>query len=186
MPTGSSVLLLHPPASNGFANVGPDVSVSTPTAARQGDPLLADVPLGSVHVSRARRMEPPGWADVVLSSPETPLLLVGEQQGRRVGVLGFDVHQSDLPLQPGFPVLVQHLLDWLVPRSSTATPVVQADESISLAPLPEAVSVDVIAPDGRRTKVAPPLPPPPFSGTDVPGVYQVVQRDASGRETTTF
>src|SRR5438445_9706467 len=31
MPTGSSVLLLHPPASNGFANVGPDVSVSMPT-----------------------------------------------------------------------------------------------------------------------------------------------------------
>src|SRR5712691_9715036 len=186
LPPGSSVLLLHPPANNGFLGVGPDVNVSTPSAARQGDALLADVPLGSVHVSRSRRLDPPGWADVVVSSPETPLLLVGQQQGRRVGVLGFDVHQSDLPLQPGFPVLVQHLLDWLVPRSSTATPVVRVGESISLAPLPEAVSVDVIAPDGRRTQVAPPLPPPPFSGTDLPGVYQVVQRDASGRETTTF
>src|SRR3989442_6778832 len=37
-----------------------------------------------------------------------------------------------------------------------------------------------------RTQVAPPLPPPPFSGTNVPGLYQVVQRDTSGRETTTF
>ena len=102
----------------------------------------------------------PGWADVVVGSPETPLLLVGEQQGRRVGVLGFDVHQSDLPLQPGFPVLMQHLLDWLVPRSSTATPVVQVGDSISLAPLPEAVNVDVVTPDGRRLQVGPPLPPP--------------------------
>jgi Ca-activated chloride channel family protein len=186
LPTGSSVLLLHPPANNGFLQVGPDIPVSSPSAARQGDALLADVPLAAVHISRSRRLDPPGWADVVVSSPETPLLLVGEQLGRRVGVLGFDVHQSDLPLQPGFPVLVQHLLDWLVPRSSTATPVVQVGQSISLAPLPEAVSVDVIAPDGRRTAVAPPLPPPPFSGTDTPGVYQVVQRDASGRETTTF
>lgn len=188
LPTGSSVLLLHPPLNNGFLqlSVGPDLSISTPSATHQGDALLADVPLAAVHISRSRRLDPPGWADVVLSSPETPLLLVGEQAGRRIGVVGFDIHQSDLPLQPGFPVLVQHLLDWLVPRSSTATPVVQAGESISLAPLPESVGVEVIAPDGHRTQVAPPLPAPPFSGTDLPGVYQVVQRDTSGRETTTF
>src|SRR5205085_3677783 len=31
-----------------------------------------------------------------------------------------------------------------------------------------------------------PLPPLPFSGTDQPGVYQVVQRDASRRETTSY
>ena len=186
LPAGASVLLLHPPANSTLLSVGPDVAVSNVSASRDDDPLLADVPLTTVHVSRSRRLESPGWADVVLSSPETPLLLVGEQAGRRLGVLGFDVHQSDLPLQPGFPVLVQHLLDWLVPRTNTATPVVQVGDSISLAPLPEAVAVDVVTPDGQRVPVAPPLPPPPFSGTDKPGLYQVVQRDASGRETTSF
>ena len=186
LPAGASVLLVHPPANSGLLSVGPDVPVSNVSAARDDDPLLADVPLATVHVSRSRRLESPGWADVVLSSPETPLLLVGEQAGRRLGVLGFDVHQSDLPLQPGFPVLMQHLLDWLVPRTSTATPVVQVGDSISLAPLPEAVGVDVVTPDGQRVAVAPPLPPPPFSGTDKPGLYQVAQRDASGRETTSF
>src|SRR5712691_4346859 len=56
LPAGSSVLLLHPPANNGFLGVGPEVNVSTPSAARQGDALLADVPLGSVHVSRSRKL----------------------------------------------------------------------------------------------------------------------------------
>jgi Ca-activated chloride channel homolog len=186
LPAGASVLLLHPPANSGVLSVGPEIPVSNVSAARDDDPLLADVPLTTVHVSRSRRLDPPGWADVVLSSPETPLLLVGEQAGRRLAVLGFDVHQSDLPLQPGFPVLMQHLLNWLVPPSSTATPVVQVGDSISLAPLPETVGVDVVTPDGQRVAVAPPLPPPPFSSTDRPGLYQVVQRDASGRETTSF
>jgi Ca-activated chloride channel homolog len=186
LPSGSSVLLVHPPANNGLLNVGPDIPVSTVNPARQDDSLLADVSLTGVHVSRSRRMDPPGWADVVLSSPETPLLLVGEQSGRRVAVLGFDVHQSDLPLQPGFPVLTQHLLDWLVPRSSVATPVVQVGEAVSLAPLPEAVSVNVVAPDGRQVQVGPPLPPLPFTGTDQPGVYRIVQNDSGGRETTSF
>jgi Ca-activated chloride channel homolog len=187
LPTGSSVLLLHPPLNNGLVgSSAADVAISSVGAVRQDDPLLADVPLSDVHVSRARRLDSPGWADVVLTSPETPLLLVGEQSGRRLGILGFDVHESDLPLQPGFPVLVQHLLDWLVPSSSTATPVVQVGESVSIAPLPEAVSVEVVTPDGRQVQVGPPLPPPPFSGTDVPGLYQVIQHDATGRETRSF
>ena len=187
LPTGSSVLLLHPPLNNGLiGSSAADVAISSVGAVRQDDPLLADVPLSGVHISRARRLDSPGWADVVLTSPETPLLLIGEQSGRRLGILGFDVHQSDLPLQPGFPVLAQHLLDWLVPPSSTATPVVQVGESVSIAPLPEAVGVDVISPDGRQAQVGPPLPPPPFGGTDLPGLYQVIQRDGSGRETKSF
>lgn len=187
LPPGSSVLLLHPPLDNGLiVSSAADVPVSTISVVRPDDPLLSDVPLSDVHVSRARRLDAPGWANVVLTSPETPLLLVGEQSGRRVGILGFDIHQSDLPLQPGFPVLIQHLLDWLVPPSSTATPVVQVGESVTITPLPEAVSVHVIGPDGREVQVAPPLPPPPFNATEAPGLYQVVQRDASGRETRSF
>jgi Mg-chelatase subunit ChlD/uncharacterized membrane protein len=184
LPSGTSVLLLHPPLNNGLLTVGPDVSVSTVDAARQDDPLLTDVSTQGIYISRTRRMDAPGWADVVLSSPESPLLLVGDKDGRRLGVVGFDVHQSDLPLQPAFPVLVQHLLDWLVPRSSTATPVVQVGDSVSLAPLPESTQVEVVTPDGQREQVAPPFPPPAFAGTTAPGLYQLVQHDALGRETT--
>lgn len=184
LPGGASVLLLHPPLDNGLVNASPDVNVSTVSASRDADPLLADVPLDGVHISLSRRLATPPWADTVLTSPETPLLMVGEQQGRRMGILGFDVHQSDLPLQPGFPVLMQHLLDWLVPRSSTATPVVGVGESVSLAPLPESVSLDVAPPGGAAVQVAPPFPPPAYASTTAPGLYQVIQHDAAGRETT--
>ncbi|MBV9323011.1 MAG: VWA domain-containing protein, partial [Chloroflexi bacterium] len=184
LPAGASVLLLHPPPNNGWLTVGADTSVSSISAARQSDPLLADVPLDGTHISQARRLTAPPWADAVLTSPETPLMLVGEQDGRRIGVIGFDVHQSDFPLLPGFPVLMQHLLDWLVPQASTATPVVQVGETVSLAPLPETVSLDVVTPDGQRLQVGPPFPIPAFTATTTPGLYQVIQRDAAGREST--
>jgi Mg-chelatase subunit ChlD len=186
LPSGASVLLLHPPLNNGYLTVGSDISVSTIAAARRDDPLLQDVPLDAAHVSHSRYMTAPSWADTVISSPETPLLLVGERDGRRIGVLGFDVHQSDLPLQPGFPVLMQHLLDWLVPRASTATPVVQVGDPVALAPLPEATGLDVLTPSGQRIGVGPPFPAPAFTGTDAPGLYQVVQRDAAGRESHSY
>ncbi|MBV9577807.1 MAG: VWA domain-containing protein, partial [Chloroflexi bacterium] len=184
LPAGASVLLLHPPPDNGLLTVGTDTNVSAISAARQADPLLGDVSLDGTHISQSRRLSPPSWADTVLTSPETPLLLVGEQSGRRIGVVGFDVHQSDFPLLPGFPVLMQHLLDWLVPQASTATPVVQVGEAVSLAPLPESVSLDVVTPDGQRLQMGPPFPIPAFTATTAPGLYQVIQQDAAGRQTT--
>jgi Ca-activated chloride channel homolog len=183
LPTGASLLVIHPPVGTSLLPVKDDVPVHGLAAARADNPLLADVPLEGVHVGRARRIEPPAWADVVLEAPETPLLLVGEQDGRRVAVIGFDLHQSDLPLQPAFPILMHNLLERLVPATSVATPVVRVGEATSLAPLPDAQSVEVITPDGRRVPVAPPFPPQPFTETLVPGVYTVVQVDASGRST---
>jgi hypothetical protein len=80
--------------------------------------------------------------------------------------------------------LTQQLLDWLVPGGSVATPVVRVGEAAAVVPLPEATSVDVTTPDGNRVRVAPPFPAPPFGNTLQPGVYEVVQTDAAGRQTT--
>ncbi|MBV9172133.1 MAG: VWA domain-containing protein [Chloroflexi bacterium] len=183
LPTRGSLLVLHPPAGDTPVTAHEDLPISGISAGRETDPLLADVPLGGIHVSRSRRLDVPAWADVVLQSPETPLLVAGEQGGQRIVVLGFDLHQSDLPLQPAFPVLTQHLLDWLVPTESAATPVVRVGEAVSLVPLPRAQSVFVVAPDGTQQQIAPPFPAPPVTNTQLPGVYRVLQQDAQGAQT---
>jgi Mg-chelatase subunit ChlD len=183
LPDSGSLLLIHPPPGSTLLRTGGDVLVSRVSASREDHPLLAEVPLAGVHVSRARRLEVPAWASTVLESPETPLLLIGEQSRQRVAVLGFDVHQSDLPLQPAFPILAQHLLDWLVPHGSVATPVIRVGDAAAIVPLPETQTVDVATPDGRRVRVVPPLPAPPFADTIQPGIYEVVQADASGLQT---
>ena len=101
LPDAGSLLVIHPPPGNTLLNTGPDVPISRVDAARTDHPLLADVSLQGVHVSRARQLELPAWADSALEAPETPLLLLGEQGGHRIAVLGFDVHDSDLPLPAG-------------------------------------------------------------------------------------
>ena len=37
-----------------------------------------------------------------------------------MAVLGFDLHNSNLPLKYDFPVLIQNILDWLLPAEATA------------------------------------------------------------------
>jgi hypothetical protein len=51
-------------------------------------------------------------------------------------------------------------------------------------PLPDARAIDVSTPDGRRARVMPPGPASPFADTLVPGIYEVVQTDAGGLQTT--
>jgi hypothetical protein len=56
-------------------------------------------------------------------------------------VLGFDVHDSNLPLKYDFPVLIQNILDWLLPAEETTE-----ETSEALMPLSES-DVRTVAPD---------------------------------------
>jgi Ca-activated chloride channel homolog len=47
-----------------------------------------------------------------------PLVFAGEQGGRRVAVLAFDLHNSNLPLLVTFPVLMSNLLGYLAPAQA--------------------------------------------------------------------
>lgn len=180
----TALWLIHPPTDSSLLSVAPDVDVSAVSPDRADDPLVADLPLADVHVARARRLRTPGWADENLTAPETALLLTGTSGGRRLAVLGFDVHQSDLPLSPAFPILVQRLFDWLVPYAATATPDVSVGDPVALAPLAGSVHLTVIDPAGGTTSLAP-ADGFTFAATTMPGLYTVVERDAAGMETQT-
>ncbi len=54
---------------------------------------------------------------------------------------GFDLHNSNLPLKYDFPVLIQNILDWMLPAETEG-------EAETEAPMPMAESdVRIVAPD---------------------------------------
>ena len=121
LPPGN-LLLINPPDS-------PLVPVSGTLAypvlgPREGDdPLLRYVNLDDLHIAEAARMQTPAWArTLVRTTGGDPLLLAGETAGRRVAVIGFDLHKSDLALQVGFPILLANLVGWLAPGSALDLP----------------------------------------------------------------
>ena len=56
-------------------------------------------------------------------------------------VLGFDLHNSNLPLKYDFPVLIQNILDWLLPEENAAE-----ESADALMPMAES-DVRMVAPD---------------------------------------
>jgi len=116
------------------------------------------------------------WAQPVISTPETPLLIAGENDNRRIAALSFDLHDSDLPLQPGFPILINNMVNWFLPPPVTGDGQVSPDLPVTVQTWPGADQVTITAPDQQTVTVAPPFPAAPFAQTNTIGIYQVVQQ----------
>ena len=140
--------------------------------------------LKDVHVQTAAKVGvPSGWR-AAISAVDDPLLLIhlGEP---RIAELTFDIHHSDLPLRAAFPILVQNLLNYLLP-SGFENQSYPTGRPVTLAAEPDARSLELVEPSGRVVKLGPPFPAAPFTETEAPGIYTVRQQLASGQRVSSF
>jgi hypothetical protein len=169
-------------------------AVSEGTSGDAGEPLLAHVDVADVGVQQANRVPLPAWARPVILgdldasggasnvAPRTvPLLWAGEQDGRRIAVLAFDLRRSDLALQVAFPLLLANLTGWLAPSGSSALPAqVLPGAALALSLPPDVQSVQVTRPDGSQMDVAVRGGQATLAETGALGIYRV-QWGASGQ-----
>ncbi len=172
------VLAISPPAGSTLV-AGAPVAVSNVTASRADEPITRFVDLGQVHVRAATPVRATGTGlSAIIDSPEAPLLLTGTREGRRFGLFTFDLHYSDLPLRPAFPVLMLNLTGWLLGDAGEGGDLAPGTV-LPVRPVADARSVRVTAPDGHVTQIAPPFPPSTYV-VQAPGAYRVVQELAGG------
>ena len=105
------------------------------------------------------------------------MLALSEEGGRRAAVLGFDLHDSNLPLKADFPVLVHNLLSWLLPDAAASVEAAGCGMPVSFVLDARSVSAWVETPDGRQSA----LEGNSFSDTDAPGVYRLVETLEDGQ-----
>ena len=176
LPVGDLFFVNPPTGSYIFGQVGPQLHVSHIATDNDTLNLLSAVDVSSIRVLRAsHQLTPALWAQSILISPETPLLLAGQDNNRRVAVLGFDLHDSDLPLQPAFPIMVFNMVNWFLPQPVAGTGQAMVGAPLTLQTWPGADQVTVTSPDKQATLVGPPFPVSPYTNTNQIGLYQVAQ-----------
>ncbi|MBI2941747.1 MAG: VWA domain-containing protein [Chloroflexi bacterium] len=173
----SRPLLIVNPASSPFLPVEGQLRRPAITAWDREHPLLRHVELADVRLTRAPLISAPGWARPVVESAGAPLVLAGTEQGRRVVVLAFDLHQSNLPLTTAFPILIANAIGYLEPPGLLSASTVEPGAEISLSPLLEARSIVVRQPSGDETVLPIVGRTLPFVDTTRVGLYRVLQRD---------
>jgi hypothetical protein len=176
LPEGN-LLFVNPPDGNYlFGTSGPLSTVSHINVGKDSMHMLANVDLSSIHVVHSsHHLQPALWAETVIDAPETPLLIAGENANRRVAVLGFDLHESDLPLQPAFPILMHNMTNWLLPAPIPGNVSITPGVPLTIQTWPGADRVTIIDPNNQTTVIGPPFPASPYTKTNTVGVYRVVQ-----------
>ncbi|MBN1888762.1 MAG: VWA domain-containing protein [Thermoflexales bacterium] len=187
VPTGSlpagALLFIAPPRSTALFSVTGRLDAPQPVAVLADDPLLRYVDLRDVAVQDAARLPLPAWGRAVIVDRQTnaPLLVVGEQGGRGVGILAFDLRRSDLPLRVAFPLLLAILLDELVPGGASGIPyTVEPGQPAVIPAPPQASALTVRTPAGQTHALSPSDGKVLFDQTNMPGVYEVAWQDEAG------
>jgi len=173
LPPGAA-LLVDPPAGAPAPGltVGPAIDRVRPAPA-PGSPLLAYVSLDDVNVRDARVLTTgAGWSVDIVSGANT-LFAHGELKDRRVAVWSVDLHRSDLPLRPAFPVLMQNTLDWLLPPALGVPGSIRPGDEVKIVPPPLARRMVVEDAGGAAQELAPPFPPSPWVPAE-PGLYRLI------------
>lgn len=174
----SAILAIAPTRSSDLGEVVgslTDPGIGTPSV---DEPILKFVDLSSVHIGKATKLVQPTWARTVIQGPSnSPLLYVGERDGRRAAVLAFLPRNSDLPLQVAFPLLIANLTGELLGGSAVPTQALEPGDPVTI-PLPAgAASIIVTRPDGSSVELVPGTlgaAAVAFSQTDLLGVYSAV------------
>ena len=113
-----------------------------------------------------RRYTPLTGGEAVLRANGAALLAVAENAGRRAAALGFDLHESNLPMKGDFPVLIQNLLAWLLPDTRQALADGVCGQWVQLPLDARAERMTVTLPSGRTIAAGQTL-----EDTDQQGVY---------------
>ncbi|MCA1666466.1 MAG: BatA and WFA domain-containing protein [Thermomicrobia bacterium] len=179
LPARTPVLVVNPQAGGPLLTVTGVSSVVSPprlTDAGTRDVLLKNVDFAGIKFNRLPLVAPPLWANALVVTDQGPLLLSGEQNGRRVVVLTAPLvaDATNFIARVSFPVLIANITEYLVPPLLPGS--VTPGNTVAIPPIEGADRVTVTQPDGksRTFPVSTDRTPIPFGATEAPGVYQVL------------
>ncbi len=181
--TTGNLFFIAPPSSSGYFTVTGIIDEPMLRSVSPAETLLKDINLSEVSVLRAARIALPGWARTLIAGDvageSAPMLFAGEVDGRRIAVLAFDLHHSDLPLQVAFPLLISNLTSWLAPGQEGNLPdqVMPGNPVTFNLPL-EVETVTITRPDGSSARYETEGGRLAFSDSQQLGVYQIKWSEA--------
>lgn len=134
---------------------------------------VADFSFGA---AQAKEYERPIWADSFVSSGDGCIGYFGENGGRRIAVLGFDIHHSDLALQAEFPILISNLMDYMMVSGMVSEDYYETGDKIVFNGNLNGSDLTITAPDGEPTTLVAAVATSAYADTGMAGVYSISQK----------
>lgn len=180
LPDGD-LLIINPPRSTDLFTVGAEITQTGNIQVARNDPRAQYVDFNNVNILAFNQISNVDWATPLVSAAGGPLILAGDVDGRQVAIFSFDIHNSDLPLQITWPVLMSNLMEWFSPQNVVSIPNgLTVGDALVVRPPLTAQTVAVSLPDGTRRELPVDRPAIVFAETGQVGLYtlEIVENDA--------
>lgn len=151
LPAGVNALIIGPRALGGVVPAQARGTAPAPAIAdwNRQHPVLANVDLTGAFISASATLTPTGGATALIESNDGPIAVVLDTPGRRIVYLGWDLHNSDLPLRVGFPIFIGNCIDWLSGGRSRAGGLNVRTGQVVQVPALTGAGLTVKGPDGK-------------------------------------
>ena len=150
MPKSGSILFINP-NSNEFFNVENKEELGQATGiAEELSKYTKDI---KFTLSSYKNIELPYFGKAFLKVDDNTIGFLGEVNGRSIGALGFDVHNSDFALKKEFPILVYELGEKLIKSGILYKNNYKAGDEVLIKGTPLGKSLKVKSPNKNYTGV---------------------------------
>ena len=172
----ADMLFINPPAGTDIFSVsGENTDTRNIEVVNSGHPLSAFLSVEGVNLRQFRNLSDLDWAEPIVSTAGGDIIVAGENRGRQIVILGFDLLDSDFPLQIAFPIFMSNAIEWTTPSNViSGGTAFSSGDIVRINPPIEATSVRVTLPDGNSRNLSITGDSIVFSETLQPGFYEVV------------
>ena len=162
-------LMFRPPPARWLPASEGELGATAVSAWVSRHPVTDGVSLRDVLVERALALRVPAGAQVLASDADGQPLILASASGPRWVEVAFALRDSNLPLQPGFPVFLSNALDWMTGEA----PALQSGPGLVRVPVADA---DVLDLRGRQVATRR-LPGATLIEAEEPGIYTATAGD---------
>lgn len=171
----ADMLIINPPADTDIFNIsGENTNTANIEIATSGHPLSAFLSVASINLRQFSNLRNISWATPIVTTAGGDIIVAGENRGRQIVILGFDLLDSDFPLQIAFPIFMSNAIEWMTPSNViSGGTAFSSGDIVRINPPIEASSVRVVLPDGDNRDLSITGDSIVFSETLQTGFYNV-------------
>lgn len=183
LPEQGNIILFNPEQSEDVDVTDTRQGVKLSFAASELSDYLEDTSFG---VNNAKVFHRPVWATSFLQSGEDCCGYYGENGTRRMVVLGFDIHETDLALQADFPIMVYNLMNYALESALTEVSSCITGDKVTIYSRGYDTDITITLPSGEKVIMEASLTSKVFTDVIYTGLYSVSQTVGEEEITSAF
>lgn len=171
LPENGSVILIGIPYPSLYASAYHTEGLMVEAQEQTITKYMEDASFG---ISCGYTFEVPEFAQSFLTTAEGSVGFYGIMGTQMIAALGFDIHDTQLPLTVDFPILVHNMLNECISTGMTSSSKIDCGASIQISSKLDGDAVVITAPDGTTSSL--PTGTATYTDSELVGIYEVAQK----------